>query len=72
MVNDHSKKAVTALEVSVDAVLTTAKVAVVEGATIETKVSLLGTEIARLGAIPGAKSLRQKLRVIHLRKKTTL
>jgi type I site-specific restriction endonuclease len=51
---------VTALEVSVDAVLTTAKVAVVEGATIETKVSSLGTEIARLGAIPGAKSLRQK------------
>jgi hypothetical protein len=41
---------------SVDAVLTTAKVAVVEGATIETKVSSLGTEIARLGAIPGAKN----------------
>jgi hypothetical protein len=53
-------------------VLTTAKVAVVEGATIETKVKSLGTEIARLGAIPEQKSLRQKLRVIHLRKKTTL
>jgi microcystin-dependent protein len=34
-----AESVVTALEVSVDAVLTTAKVAVVEGATIETKVS---------------------------------
>jgi hypothetical protein len=38
MVKRPQPKVVTALEVSVDAVLT-AKVAVVEGATIETKVS---------------------------------
>jgi hypothetical protein len=49
-------------------VLTTA-VAVAEGATIETKVSSLGTEMQRQTR---KKSLRQKLRVIHLRKKTTL
>jgi hypothetical protein len=39
MVKTTAESVVTALEVSVDAVLTTAKVAVVEGATIETKVS---------------------------------
>jgi hypothetical protein len=46
---------VTALEGSVDAVLTTAKVVVAAEATIETKISSLGTEIARLGALPGGK-----------------
>jgi ClpP class serine protease len=51
---------VTALEGSVDAVLTTAKVAVAAEATIETKITSLGTEIARLGAIPGAKATKAK------------
>lgn len=51
---------VTALEGSVDAVLTTAKVAVAAEATIETKITSLGAEIARLGAIPGAKATKPK------------
>jgi ClpP class serine protease len=51
---------VTALEGSVDAVLTTAKVAVAAEATIETKITSLGAEIARLGAIPGARATKPK------------
>ncbi|MBC5840766.1 S49 family peptidase [Flavobacterium sp. F-380] len=51
---------VTALGTSIDAVLTTAKVAVAAEATIETKITSLGAEIARLGAIPGAKATKAK------------
>jgi hypothetical protein len=57
MVKRPQPKALTALEVSVDAA-TTAKVAVVEGATIETKVSSLGTEIAE--TIPDKKITKAK------------
>jgi protease-4 len=55
-----AESVVTALEGSVDAVLTTAKVAVAAEATIETKITSLGAEIARLGAIPGAKATKAK------------
>lgn len=55
-----AESVVTALEGSVDAVLTTAKVAVDAKATIETKITSLGAEIARLGAIPGAKATKAK------------
>lgn len=51
---------VTALEGSVDTVLATAKVAVAAEATIETKITSLGAEIARLGAIPGGKATKAK------------
>jgi len=51
---------VTALEGSIDAALATAKVAVAAEATIETKISSLGTEIARLGLIPGGKITKPK------------
>jgi protease-4 len=55
-----AESAATALEGSIDAVLATAKVAVAAEATIETKISSLGTEIARLGAIPGGKITKPK------------
>jgi hypothetical protein len=55
-----AESVVTVLEASADAVLTTAESSRGEGATIETKASSLGTEIARLGANTRSKITKAK------------
>ena len=51
---------VSALETAVDTAVKTAKVSVDADATIEVKIAKLGTEVTRLGAIPGSKITKPK------------
>lgn len=51
---------VSTLETAVNTAVTTAKVAVDADATIEVKIAKLGTEVTRLGKVPGAKVTKPK------------
>jgi ClpP class serine protease len=51
---------VSVLETAVDTAVSTAKVAVDADATIEVKIAKLGTEVTRLGKVPGAKVTKPK------------